>query len=227
MFTLTCVGSIVFGLTRLGRTIFTRFEELALSERRLSDYTAAGSDWLWEFDETYTFTYFSEPFTAFIGSSVWNDFEKDNSEIRESMAKRQPFKGLLSVHEQDGAPRWISSGAVPIFDSKACVDEEYAQENSIAPGHYVVLTVSDTGCGLPPGTEEQIFQPFFTTKDVGQGRGLGLSMVWGFVKQSLGHVAVHSVPNQGTTFRLYLPRSPKTVEIETSQQPPPSARALR
>jgi len=118
LITLTCVGSIVFGLTRLGRTIFTRFEELALSERRLSDYTAAGSDWLWEFDETYTFTYFSEPFTAFIGSSVWDAFDKDDSEIRESLAKRQPFKGLLSVHEQDGAPRWISSGAVPIFDSK-------------------------------------------------------------------------------------------------------------
>ena len=130
----------------------------------------------------------------------------------------------LALNARDAMPH---GGKLTIQMANACVDEEYAQENSIAPGHYVVLTVSDTGCGLPPGTEEQIFQPFFTTKDVGQGRGLGLSMVWGFVKQSLGHVAVHSVPNQGTTFRLYLPRSPKTVEIETSQQPPPSARALR
>ncbi|MCZ6853863.1 MAG: PAS domain S-box protein, partial [Gammaproteobacteria bacterium] len=119
LFTLTCVGSVVFGLTRLGRTIFAKFEQLAVSERRLSDYAAAGSDWLWEFNENYTFTYFSEPYTAFIGTSVWDAFEQDNDEIRAAVAKHQPFKGFLSVHQQDGEPRWISSGAVPIFDSRS------------------------------------------------------------------------------------------------------------
>jgi PAS domain S-box-containing protein len=77
----------------------------------------------------------------------------------------------------------------------------------ITSGPCVVVTVSDTGCGMPPGVQERAFEPFFTTKDVGQGSGLGLSMVYGFVKQSGGHMSIHSREGHGTAVRLYLPRA--------------------
>nr|WP_275300673.1 response regulator [Pseudomonas sp. AF32] len=77
---------------------------------------------------------------------------------------------------------------------------------NLEPGDYVVLSVQDTGCGMPEAVVSRAFDPFFTTKPIGQGTGLGLSMIYGFSKQSHGHVTIDSVVGQGTTVNLYLPR---------------------
>jgi two-component system cell cycle sensor histidine kinase/response regulator CckA len=87
-------------------------------------------------------------------------------------------------------------------------------------GHYILLTIADTGSGMDPLTKAQIFDPFFTTKEAGQGTGLGLCTVYGIVKQSGGYIFVDSEPGQGTAFRLYFPRRPAG-EIEPPTVPAP------
>jgi PAS domain S-box-containing protein len=99
------------------------------------------------------------------------------------------------------------SGRLTIETQPITLDREYAMRNpDVVPGQYVMVAVSDTGAGMPPDVLENVFQPFFTTKQAGQGSGLGLSMVYGFVKQSGGHVSAYSEVGHGTSIKMYLPR---------------------
>ena len=77
----------------------------------------------------------------------------------------------------------------------------------MAPGDYIVLAVTDTGVGMAPAVLERVVEPFFTTKESGAGSGLGLSMIYGFARQSGGHLRIESKLGHGTTVRLYLPRA--------------------
>lgn len=110
----------------------------------------------------------------------------------------------LAINARDAMPE---GGKLTIETAGISVDETYANDNMLQTGDYVVIAVSDTGIGMDAGTARQAFEPFFTTKPLGQGSGLGLSMVFGFARQSGGQVKIYSEPGEGTTVRLYLPRS--------------------
>jgi CheY-like chemotaxis protein len=99
-------------------------------------------------------------------------------------------------------------GKITIEAANATLDENYTfNESEVVPGDYIAVSVSDTGTGMPPDVIERAFEPFFTTKGVGKGSGLGLSMVFGFVKQSKGHAKIYSEEGHGTVVKLYLPRA--------------------
>lgn len=108
----------------------------------------------------------------------------------------------LSLNAQDAMP---DGGTLTLAISEVSLDETSFPGDGLQPGRYVSITVTDNGCGMSPEIVERAFEPFFTTKDVGKGSGLGLSMVYGFAKQSNGHVNIYSEPGLGTSIRLYLP----------------------
>ncbi|WP_169545910.1 PAS domain S-box protein [Sneathiella aquimaris] len=100
------------------------------------------------------------------------------------------------------------AGRLTIVISNTLVDEfTFEKEHDVAPGEYLLISVSDNGQGMPRDILDRVFEPFFTTKPVGEGTGLGLSMIYGFVKQSGGHVSIYSEENIGTSVKLFLPRA--------------------
>lgn len=112
----------------------------------------------------------------------------------------------LLVNAREASPR---GGKVTAETANVLLDAEYLKKNpTVKPGEYALLAVSDNGTGIAPEIQDKIFEPFFTTKEgAGEARGLGLATVYGIVKQNGGHLAVYSEVGQGTTFRIYLPRS--------------------
>jgi CheY-like chemotaxis protein len=121
----------------------------------------------------------------------------------------------LCINASDAMP---AGGSLKIKTENHTLDGPLAKTHQLPPGQYVSLTVSDNGTGMEPDVIEHAFDPFFTTKPVGQGTGLGLSMVYGFVRQSGGHVRIHSTPGRGTSVSLYLLRHDGMAEAAESSR---------
>jgi signal transduction histidine kinase/DNA-binding response OmpR family regulator len=139
---------------------------------------------------------------SMVAAGLWNTLI-DPSQLENAILN-------LAINARDAMPE---GGKLTIEVANAILDDTYASQHAeLAAGQYVMVAVSDTGTGMPPEIAARAFDPFFTTKPEGKGTGLGLSQVYGFVKQSGGHVKVYSEPGQGTTVKLYLPRTRKPHE---------------
>lgn len=138
-----------------------------------------------------------------VGGGLWNTLV-DPSNVENALLN-------LAINARDAMD---GEGKLTIELGNAFLDDEYARNAyDVKPGQYVMVAVSDTGCGMTPDILEKVFDPFFTTKPDGKGTGLGLSMVYGFVKQSGGHIKIYSEPGNGTTVRIYLPRSLEAEDV--------------
>jgi len=141
-------------------------------------------------------------FETNLASPLWN-VKADAAQIEQVIMN-------LALNARDAMP---DGGRLVIETSKAEIDDEYIQRRpTVPPGHYTMLSVADTGSGIPLEVQAHIFEPFFTTKEKGKGTGLGLATVYGIVKQSGGHVWVYSEPGMGTAFRIYLPATEAQAE---------------
>ena len=144
-----------------------------------------------------------------IAGGLWNTLA-DPAQVESAVLN-------LSLNARDAMP---GGGRLTIEATNAVLDDNYVRrEPELQPGQYVLLAVSDSGQGMSEETLSKVFEPFFTTKGEERGTGLGLSMVYGFVKQSNGHVQIYSEPGQGTTVKIYLPRSS---QVASAPEPPPS-----
>lgn len=126
----------------------------------------------------------------------------------------------LAINARDAMP---DGGQITIKTANMCLDEASRFLGDVAPGPYIKITVTDQGSGMTPEIVTRVFEPFFTTKLAGLGTGLGLSMVYGFVKQSRGQIGIESLPGKGTTFAMYFPRA----SVASDKAPIPAHVALR
>jgi signal transduction histidine kinase/DNA-binding response OmpR family regulator len=141
---------------------------------------------------------------AAIAGGLWNTLA-DPDQVETTILN-------LAINARDAMP---DGGKLTLEAANAYLDEAYAANHEEAtPGQYVMLAVSDTGCGMAPEVIAHVFEPFFTTKPEGKGTGLGLAQAYGFVKQSGGHIKIYSAPGEGTTVKLYLPRTRRAEEMD-------------
>jgi PAS domain S-box-containing protein len=141
-----------------------------------------------------------------IAGGLWNTFV-DGAQVENALLN-------LAINSRDAMK---GNGKLTIEAGNASLDDVYAAQHAeVVPGQYVMLAVTDTGSGISPEFIDRVFEPFFTTKPEGQGTGLGLSMVYGFVKQSGGHIKIYSELEHGTTIRMYLPRSRHAEDVATN-----------
>jgi signal transduction histidine kinase/CheY-like chemotaxis protein len=139
------------------------------------------------------------------GSGLWPTFV-DVSQLENAIVN-------LVVNARDAMP---DGGRITIEAANASLDEAYcAQFGDVAPGQYLLLSVTDTGTGISPEHLSKVFEPFFTTKSASTSTGLGLAMIYGFVKQSKGHIRIYSEVGHGTTAKIYLPRLAGAARIES------------
>lgn len=146
-----------------------------------------------------------------VSSGLWRTFV-DTAQVENALLN-------LCINARDAMD---GRGKLTIEVANTSLDQAYADGyQEVAAGEYVMLAVSDTGCGMTPEIMAKAFEPFFTTKPVGKGTGLGLSMVFGFVKQSGGHIKIYSEVGHGTTVKVYLPRSLDSEETTQPSSPQP------
>jgi signal transduction histidine kinase/ActR/RegA family two-component response regulator len=144
------------------------------------------------------------------GAGLWR-IEVDAAELEAAILN-------LAINARDAMP---DGGKLTIETTNALIDEDYARTlDGVKAGQYVLISVTDTGEGMTPEVMEHAFEPFFTTKKEGQGTGLGLSQVYGFVRQSEGHLKIYSEKGHGSTVKIYLPRRiPDKADTEVPAQP--------